>query len=129
MGRAVANSTFRDRVRVHRKAKAERVAGGYVPRDLPPGPWIRCAYDPGDETEVRTAGGVRRRRAATVVTGRRDEDGNEVEFLATDELEVDSRAHGLIRVDVAGAPERLTRGRTWTGWRVTIGRTNPSSPG
>lgn len=123
------NSTFRDRCRVIRKAKGERVAGGYVKGELPPGPWIRCVYDPGDETEVRTAGGVRRRRASTVVTGRRDIDGGEVELLASDELEVDSRIHGLVRVGVVGDPERVTRGRTWTGWQVRIGKTNERASG
>lgn len=119
---------FVDKARVLRKSKdTVRVEGGYKEQAAVPGPWFRCFFDSGDESEVRTVGGVRRRRNATVTTLRRDTTGQPISVLATDQVEVNSRRFGVFVMDVMGDPQRLPRGRV--GLIVTLGKTNRSAPG
>lgn len=120
---------LRDRGRVIRKRNTgTRTEGGYDKKPEP-GPWFRCFYDPGDESEVRTEGGVRRRRAAQVITGARALDGSAIELLATDVLEVQSRLHGDHRLDIVGDPEKLGNRRVARGWLARVGKTNRKAAG
>jgi hypothetical protein len=126
----VLGGQLRDRARVvRRESTGERVEGGYV-KSVEYGPWFRCFYDTGDESETRGEGSVRRRRSgAQLVTGRRALDGTPIELKAQDEVEVDSRTHGTLRLDVTGTPERMAKGRTWIGWLAPMGKTNRQAPG
>lgn len=123
---------LRDRARVLRKTKekGQRTDGGYVTREPAPGPWFRCHYERGDTPEVRGPGSVRRREtAAQLVTHRRALDGSEIEIKASDRIEVDSLRYGTVTLDIAGEPERLVHGRTWTGWLVPIAKVKRDAPG
>lgn len=121
---------LRDRARITSTVKSgTRVEGGYQ-RQTVIGPWFRCSYDPGDESESRSDGGVRRRRSgATLVTGRRATDGAAIELEATDAVEIDSQRYGTVRLDVVGTPERLVRGRSRIGWLVRLGKVDRKAPG
>lgn len=106
-----------------------RVAGGYSKEPVF-GPWFRCYYDPGDESEARGPGSVRRRRAgAQLVTPRRALDGTEIDLSPKGTVEIESRVYGTLTLDVTGTPERMRRGSSWQGWIVDLGKTNRAAPG
>lgn len=121
---------LRDRARIVTNVKSNtRVEGGYQ-TVLSFGPWFRCFYDPGNESEQRSDGGVRRRRAgAQLVTGKRALDGSTIDLEASMAVEIDSKAHGMLTMDLAGTPEKLVRGRVSIGWLAPLGKTNRKAPG
>jgi hypothetical protein len=121
---------LRDKARIIRKTKsATRTEGGYKTTDVP-GPWFRCHYAQGDESEARSDGGVRRHRAGPqVVTHRLALDGSTIDVKAEDEIEIDSRTHGVFRAGITGAPLRMHKGRIWIGWLIDVAKTNRKAPG
>lgn len=121
---------LRDRARVIRKSKTStRTEGGYQ-KTTGEGPWFRCYYDPGQESESRGPGSVHRRRSgAQLVCGRRALDGSLIDLQASDVIEVNSQTHGTLRLDVVGAPEPLGLRRTRKGWLAQLGATNRKAPG
>lgn len=126
----VGAGQMRDRARVLSKTNTgTRVEGGYqkVPTQ---GPWFRCTYDPGNESEDRSAGGVRRRRrGATVTCGRRALDGSMIEVTASDRIELDSPRYGSLVLDITDTPEPVVPHRLVTGWTINVGKTERSASG
>ncbi len=126
----MAHGQFRDRARVQLFTKSEtRVAGGYN-KEASYGPWFRCYYDPGDESETRGAGSVRRRRAGVrIATSRYALDGTEIDLSAKGTLEIESRVYGTLTLDITGTPEKTRKGSSWNGWVADLGKVNRASPG
>lgn len=121
---------LRDKARIIRVEKSNvRVEGEYKTSTVI-GPWFRCFYDPGGESEERQLFGIRRRHSgAQLITGRRATDGSEIELKAQDRVEINSRGHGVLSLDVTGKPERLVKGRTRLGWLADLGKTNREAAG
>lgn len=122
---------LKDRARVLRTVnQGERVEGGYVKGPPIEGPWFRCYYDSGSESESRGPASVRRRRAgAQLIVGRKALDGTPIDIVASDQVIIESRAYGTITLDIEGDPERLIKGRTILGYIVPLGKTNRKAPG
>lgn len=121
---------LRDRARVLRKTTTpERREGGYIKEDVI-GPWFRCYFDPGTESEQRGNASIRRRRSgARLIAARKDLEGVALELKPEDRIEIVSRGHGILIMDVMGKPEKLVKGRTVLAWDVSLGKTNRESPG
>lgn len=119
-----------DQARIIRTDKTStRVEGGYQTQTVI-GPWFRCHYDPGTEGEQKTPGSIRRRRAgASIIAAKNAKDGTPVELKAQDRLEIDSKGHGVLSLDVVATPEKLVKGRTVLGWQVQLGKSNREAPG
>ncbi len=126
----MARGQMRDQARMQLAVKANvRVAGGYN-KTATFGPWFRCYYDPGDESESRGAGSIRRRRSgAQITTPRRALDGSEIDLSAKGSVEIVSRVYGTLTLDITGKPERLRRGSSWQGWIADLSKTNRTAPG
>ena len=78
---------------------------------------------------MRTAGGVRRSRDATMLIGKRDLDGQELVFDGADVVEIQSRAFGRIRMQMRGAPEPIAKRRMQIGWLATLDRIDDKAAG
>lgn len=122
-------SQFKDKARIIRKVKqVVRNADGGYNEDTVIGPWFRCFYDPGSESEERGPGGVRRRRGgAQIYASKTATDGTPVELKAEDNLEVNSPAHGVLSLDITGKPEKAAKGRRVYCWIAAVGKTNRQS--
>ena len=122
-------SALVDRARIVSTVRSDvRVEGSYQTKTRT-GPWFRCRFDPGGEGEQRSAGGVRRDRRATLLVGRRAIDGTTLSFSGSDVIEVDSRAFGLIRMQLQGLPEVVQKRRSVIGWIATLERVDPKAAG
>lgn len=88
------------------------------------GPVFRCLYDPGNESESRDGGRVRRVRPATLMYARRATDGTVIDLTANDLVEIDSSAHGTIRMEVEGTPTVIPKRRTVIGHLAQLRRVN-----
>jgi hypothetical protein len=118
----------RARLIVHGRS-AERVEGRFLPSGPTPGPWFRCYYDPGTESEARSTGGVRRTRPATLMFKLRAMDGSLVEAKASDEVEINSRRFGTIRMEIVGTPEPITKRISRIGWQAQLQKVSRKAPG
>lgn len=126
----MARGQMRDRARMQVSVKTgPRVAGGYT--KVPAfGPWFRCYFDPGDKSESRTSGSVRRRRAgAQITTPRRAQDGTVIDLSEKGTVEIQSRVYGTMLMDITGTPERVRRGSSWQGWVADLAKTDRKAPG
>lgn len=102
-----------------------RVEGRLVPSGAPVyGPWFRCYYDPGDEGEAANDGGFRRRRSASLIARSRAKDGSTVTLKGNDVVEIVSRRHGTMTMNIVGTPKRLTKTRSAFGIEAQLGKTN-----
>lgn len=121
-------SALVDRARVRRNVVgAVRVEGGYQTTEVV-GPWFRCMYDEGNESEQRSDGGVRRRRTgASMLVGRRNTDGTAVDIQHQDRVEIDSRRYGQITLYVEGTPKVIAKRRTRIGIQVALAKTQRAS--
>lgn len=120
------DSQFNDKARIHRKIKQPvRNADGGYNQDEWIGPWFRCFYDTGAESEERGQGGIRRRRSgANVYAAMKAIDGTAVVLQAEDALELESPGHGSLKLDIVGKPEVAAKGRTRYCWMASVGKTN-----
>lgn len=120
------DSQFNDKARVYRKTKqlVRNADGGYN-EDEWIGPWFRCFYDIGGESEERGQAGIRRRRSgATIYAAVRATDGTLVDLKPEDSLEIDSPGHGQLKLDITARPEKVTKGRVVYCWIASVGKTN-----
>lgn len=119
-------SAFVDKVRTVRFPQSStRVEGRLVPSGTPVfGNWIRGYFDPGSEGEQPSDGGTRRRRSgASVVLRRRDTLGLPVDIDAQDVVEIVSRKHGQMTLNVVAAPTPLG-GRITKYFEIQVAKTN-----
>lgn len=106
-----------------------RIEGGYETETVV-GPWFRCHYEPGDESEQRTPASIRRRRAgASIIAAKTAKDGTLVDLRAQDRLEINSKGHGVLSLDIVSTPEKLVKGRTVLGWQASLGKTSREAAG
>jgi hypothetical protein len=119
-----------DRARLIKHGRStERVEGRFLPTGPTPGPWFRCYYDPGTESEARSTGGVRRSHPATLMFKLRAMDGTLVEATAKDEVEIQSRRFGTIRMEIMGTPEPIAKRTSRIGWIAALQKVSRSAPG
>ena len=118
-----------DRARLIKHTRSgTKVEGRFIPTSTP-GPWFRCYYDPGTESESRGPGSVRRVLPATLIFKLRATDGSLVVASAKDEVEIESRRFGNVRMEIVGEPEALAKRFSRIGWLAQLQKVNRRAPG
>lgn len=92
------------------------------PEDPEPGPEFRCRLDLSGTTERTKDGLTQTDPRPKLLTPAKDLDGNELEFLSSDQLKVVSKELGTAIWEVDDDPEPLRKRRTIIGWELTIHR-------
>jgi hypothetical protein len=119
----------RARLKLREQSLSRNPEGGYdvttTADDL--GDPFRCLFDPGDEGEDRSDGGIRRKRPATLMIGRRYLDGAALAIKAQDIVQL-TTAPGFDDTlwEIVGNPKPIAKRRTIIGWTLTLSKVSRS---
>lgn len=121
-------SALVDQGYLHRRTRTVKRVGGRSLYKDNEGPMFRVRLDLGSAPENVREGRLETVPRPRLLTGKRDSEGNLLEFHSSDVVRVVSAQLGEADWEVDGDPEPLRKRRTVIGWLLNVSRVSEQEP-